>query len=105
MTEAVNGTGTVDWGQGTTDTSGNGEVNKDAFLKLLTAQIAYQNPLDPMDDKEFMSQLAQFTALEQAMETNVRLEAIAMQQAGLANTAGGVAGGAGGHDPGFGPHD
>jgi len=62
-------------------------MGKDAFLKLLTAQISHQNPLDPMDDKEFMSQLAQFTALEQAMETNARLESIATQQMGLANTA------------------
>lgn len=79
-------TGT-DWGQESAGLTGADGMGKDAFLKLLTTQIAYQNPLDPMDDKQFLSQLAQFSALEQALETNVRLEAIAMQQVGLANTA------------------
>jgi flagellar basal-body rod modification protein FlgD len=87
MTEAINGAGGADWGQPTTSAAGSSDVSKDAFLKLLTTQIAYQNPLDPMDNKQFMSQLAQFAALEQAMETNARLGAIVMQQIGLANTA------------------
>ena len=41
------------------------ELDKDAFLNLLVTQLQYQNPLEPMQDQEFVSQLAQFSQLEQ----------------------------------------
>ncbi len=47
-----------------------GELDKDAFLKLLIVQMRYQDPLNPMDDKEFVAQLAQFSALEQMNNLN-----------------------------------
>lgn len=38
------------------------------FMKLLVTQLRYQDPMNPMDDREFMTQLAQFTSLEQITE-------------------------------------
>jgi len=44
------------------------ELDKMAFLNLLVTQLRYQDPMNPVDDKEFIAQLAQFTALEQMTE-------------------------------------
>lgn len=43
-------------------------LDKTAFLRLIAAQLQYQNPLEPMRDTEFITQLAQFTLLEQLYE-------------------------------------
>lgn len=40
------------------------EIGKEAFLKLLVAQMEHQDPLDPTDNTEFVAQLAQFSSLE-----------------------------------------
>jgi flagellar basal-body rod modification protein FlgD len=47
-----------------------GEMGKDDFLKLLTTQLQYQDPLDPQDPAEYTSQLTQFSNLEQLMSMN-----------------------------------
>ncbi len=41
------------------------DLGKDEFYKLLFIQLTHQDPLQPMDDKAFIAQMAQFTALEQ----------------------------------------
>jgi flagellar basal-body rod modification protein FlgD len=50
------------------DTSG--DLGKDDFLNLLVTQLRYQDPLQPTDDKEFIGQMAQFSALEQMQNAN-----------------------------------
>lgn len=45
-------------------------LDKNAFLQLLVAQLKNQNPMEPQDTSEFMSQLAQFSILEQITRLN-----------------------------------
>ena len=53
-------------------------VNREAFLQLLVAQIKHQNPLDPSDGAQFLSQLAQFSELEQML--GIRSEVAGLRQ-------------------------
>ena len=45
-------------------------LDKDAFLQLLVTQMKYQDPLEPSSSTEYMSQLAQFTSLEEMENLN-----------------------------------
>jgi flagellar basal-body rod modification protein FlgD len=50
-------------------TNPNGELGKNDFLKLMVAQLQAQNPLEPSNGTEYISELAQFSQLEQT--TNI----------------------------------
>jgi flagellar basal-body rod modification protein FlgD len=53
-------------GTGTQDVSGkNAAMGKDQFLKLFVAQLQHQDPMNPMQDQDFMGQMASFSTLEQ----------------------------------------
>lgn len=49
-------------------------TNYDTFLKMLTTQLRVQNPLEPMNAEKFTEQLVQYSAVEQAIQTNQKLE-------------------------------
>jgi len=52
----------------------NQTLDKDDFLKLLVTQLQCQDPLNPMQDTEFIAQTAQFSSLEQMQNLNTTLE-------------------------------
>lgn len=51
-----------------TDVAPSGELDKDAFLQLLVAQLKYQDPLEPSSSDEFIATSAQFTVVEKLDE-------------------------------------
>lgn len=51
-------------------------LGKEAFLTLLVAQMENQDPLNPLESTEYASQLAQYSSLEQQLNTNTYLEEI-----------------------------
>ena len=53
-------------------TDANSELGQDAFLKLLVAQLKYQDPLNPADGAEFLAQTAQFTMVEKLADLEVQ---------------------------------
>jgi flagellar basal-body rod modification protein FlgD len=65
--------------------SANQSLDKSAFLKLLIEQLKNQDPLKPQDDSAFVAQLAQFSGLEQQMQTNTGLSQIMTQLQGQSN--------------------
>ncbi|MCX7786247.1 MAG: flagellar hook assembly protein FlgD [Spirochaetes bacterium] len=52
-------------------------LDKDDFLKLLVTQLSHQDPTQPMEDREFIAQMAQFTALEQITNLNKEFSSVA----------------------------
>jgi flagellar basal-body rod modification protein FlgD len=51
-------------------------LGRDAFLQLLITQLQHQDPTQPQDDAQFITQLAQFSSLEQLQQMNDRLATI-----------------------------
>ncbi len=75
--EDVDPSGDIDdVGEITDDITGGQDLGKDEFLELLVTQLQHQDPLDPMDDKEFIAQTAQFSSLEQMQNLNTNMKAL-----------------------------
>jgi len=58
----------------TTQETKKNELGKEAFLELLTVQYSNQDPLNPIEDKESIAQLAQFSSLEQMQNLNKQMQ-------------------------------
>jgi len=76
MTAPVSGTGSVATSTATTSVTRDDQMDKDTFLQLLVAQMRYQDPSNPADTTQFMSQTATFTQVE-------KLEELVTQNASL----------------------
>ena len=56
-------------------------LGQDDFLRILTTQLSYQDPLKPLDNQQFMAQMAQFASLEQSRTLNGTVESLLTIQA------------------------
>jgi len=64
----------IDTNWATTTRQPNNDLDRDAFLNLLITQLRHQDPLNPMDDSQFIAQMAQFSTLEQMVQLNSTFE-------------------------------
>jgi flagellar basal-body rod modification protein FlgD len=73
--------GSVTGASGTTSSDASTQLaaNFDTFLKLLTAQLQNQDPLNPVDSSQFTQQLVQYSQVEQQIQTNSQLTALTDQ--------------------------
>lgn len=71
MTDPVNATG----------------VNQADYLKLFMQELTYQDPLKPVDNREFMAQMAQFSSLQEARTTNEHLTQLLGMNSGTQSLA------------------
>lgn len=72
-------------GNGTPSTAssmGSSALGKDEFMKLLLAQLSQQDPTAPVDNQQFIAQLAQFSSVEQMTSMNQSMESLLVAQAG-----------------------
>src|SRR4051812_23675901 len=71
-----NATDSTSKSSNTTTTTSTNTVDYNTFLQLLIAEMKNQDPTNPMDTSQYMSQFAQLSTVEQAMQTNSKLDAL-----------------------------
>ena len=73
---SINGYVSSSGSSSSSDASKQLSADMNTFLTLLTTQLKYQDPLDPMDTAEFTNQLVQYSSVEQAIQTNEKLDSL-----------------------------
>jgi flagellar basal-body rod modification protein FlgD len=76
----MNSTGGTTSDTSSASTTGMKTLNQDDFLKLLATQMQAQDPMDPMKDTDFISQMANFTSLEQMKNLSSSFASFISQQ-------------------------
>ncbi|MFI5337358.1 MAG: flagellar hook assembly protein FlgD [Opitutales bacterium] len=97
MTPTISGTSAASStaAQGSSGTSAaTTKVDKNMFLQLLVAQLQNQDPLNPSDGTQFVTQLAQFQQLEQSVNTGQDIAAMRQDLDQMLAAAGGSTSGA-----------
>jgi len=69
----TNSTSNPNSSNNTTSNKDKSALGKDDFLKLLVTQLRYQDPMNPMDNSQFIAQMAQFSSLEQMQNMNTTM--------------------------------
>ncbi len=64
----------------------NQEMGRDQFLNVLLTQLANQNPLDPLKDKDFIAQMAQFSSVESMQALNKSFDSVEKNIASIKDT-------------------
>ena len=64
----------------TTDTGFNAQIGQQEFLQLLTTQLRYQDPMAPMEQQEFLTQLSQFSMLSGVEKLNTKFSTMLQLQ-------------------------
>jgi flagellar basal-body rod modification protein FlgD len=59
-----------------TGTPTNASLGQDDFMRILLTQLQFQDPLKPMDNQEFIAQMAQFTSLELNRQSNDKTDVL-----------------------------
>ena len=63
-----------------TETGKQNSIDQESFIKLFLSQLQFQDPLEPVDNREFLAQLAQFSNLEQVRQTTANTEGLLVMQ-------------------------
>lgn len=61
---------------GSTSIEGRNTIDQEGFIKLFLSQLQFQDPLEPVDNREFLAQLAQFSNLEQSRQLSLNTEGL-----------------------------
>ncbi|MBH5402308.1 flagellar hook assembly protein FlgD [Bradyrhizobium sp. CNPSo 4010] len=80
VNSATDTTGKSSSPNGTNAPTSSNSVDYNTFLQLLIAEMKNQDPTNPMDTSQYMSQFAQLSTVEQAMQTNAKLDALLSSQ-------------------------
>ncbi|MQP74734.1 flagellar hook capping protein [Stenotrophomonas sp. MYb238] len=70
---AIDSIGTV-VNNGSASLQARNTIDQEGFIKLFLSQLQFQDPLEPVDNREFLAQLAQFSNLEQSRQLGINME-------------------------------